>query len=368
MAYSYYAQRPAWGTNQFQFEAPPAPAFQPQPSWRGLDYYRAHAISPDPSLYNNAWSAVRHPGDYPGIGMHENRNVGMHESRYWHNRVYSGYSDINSMLPEEIGHAAAYEAHRHFLHFSGTLYGPLGGDLEAQREAFVGWTIGEVSRLYEYSSRRPDGYTLRRATEAAAATASRIFYESRNGYDDDYDRGRSTCRRSAYGDAYNIDSAYYPRPRSHSRRRSSSAYRHPLLQDSYHTDYPPTSSMPIPTMGSSVIRSGYPDSYGSYGSYASSVSSAYSGGGSVMMPGTSPSYNPGDAASYSNALVPMRSRHTSISYPYAPTQPQTQYVHSAMPAPPHEIVIYKPKSHRRRHHKHRSRARSVSPNRYVVRI
>jgi hypothetical protein len=96
----------------------------------------AHSAPANSSLYNNAWSTVRHRGDYrPGVGMNE--------SRYWHNRVYSGYSDINSMLPEEIGHAAAYEGYRHFLHFSGTLYGPLGSDPEAQREAFVGWTIGE---------------------------------------------------------------------------------------------------------------------------------------------------------------------------------------------------------------------------------
>jgi len=97
--------------------------------------YAVQPMRPTSSLFHNAWNTVRHRGDYPGVGMHE--------SRYWHNRAYGGYSDLNSLLPEEIGHAAAYEAYRHFLHYNGTLYGPLGTDPESQREAFVGWTIGE---------------------------------------------------------------------------------------------------------------------------------------------------------------------------------------------------------------------------------
>ncbi|KAF5332943.1 hypothetical protein D9758_017901 [Tetrapyrgos nigripes] len=53
-------------------------------------------------------------------------------------------------------------------------------------------------------------------TEAAAATASSIFCKGRNGYDDDYDRLRSTYRHSVYTDA---DSAYC----AHPHRRSQSA-------------------------------------------------------------------------------------------------------------------------------------------------
>ena len=42
MAYlDYYRTNPNWATSQWQSIAPSAPAFQPQPSWGGLDFFRA---------------------------------------------------------------------------------------------------------------------------------------------------------------------------------------------------------------------------------------------------------------------------------------------------------------------------------------
>ena len=40
--YDYYHNAPGWGTSQYQFMSPPVPSFQPQPSWGGVDYYRAY--------------------------------------------------------------------------------------------------------------------------------------------------------------------------------------------------------------------------------------------------------------------------------------------------------------------------------------
>jgi hypothetical protein len=44
--------------------------------------------------------------------------------------------------PEEIGHAAAYEAYRTWIH-NANLYQPLSADDERQREALVGLAVGE---------------------------------------------------------------------------------------------------------------------------------------------------------------------------------------------------------------------------------
>lgn len=46
------------------------------------------------------------------------------------------------MLPAEIGHAAAYEAYRTWIHNS-SIYEPLSGDIERQREGLIGLAIAE---------------------------------------------------------------------------------------------------------------------------------------------------------------------------------------------------------------------------------
>ena len=45
--YDYYHNNPYWGTQQYQFVSPPMPSYQPQPSWGGADYYRAHGGAAD---------------------------------------------------------------------------------------------------------------------------------------------------------------------------------------------------------------------------------------------------------------------------------------------------------------------------------
>jgi hypothetical protein len=46
------------------------------------------------------------------------------------------------MRPEELGHAAAYEAYRTWMHNS-SMYEPLSGDVERQQEALIGLAIAE---------------------------------------------------------------------------------------------------------------------------------------------------------------------------------------------------------------------------------
>lgn len=95
------------------------------------------------------------------------------------------------MLPPEIGHAAAYEAYRTWIHNS-SIYEPLNG--EVQRQGLIGLAVGEgslslfylphfihpeisVARLLAYAGRQTDKYARLTASETAAATASTIFYE-----------------------------------------------------------------------------------------------------------------------------------------------------------------------------------------------
>ena len=46
--YDLYHNAPGWGSSGFQFVSPPVPTYQPQPTWGGLDYYRAHGGMSDP--------------------------------------------------------------------------------------------------------------------------------------------------------------------------------------------------------------------------------------------------------------------------------------------------------------------------------
>lgn len=53
------------------------------------------------------------------------------------------------MNPEEIGHAAAYEAYRTWIHNS-SIYEPLSGDIERQREALTGLAVAEGERFLSW--------------------------------------------------------------------------------------------------------------------------------------------------------------------------------------------------------------------------
>ena len=50
------------------------------------------------------------------------------------------------MLPEDIGHAAAYEAYRTWIHNS-SIYEPLSGDIARQREGLIGLAVAEGNFL-----------------------------------------------------------------------------------------------------------------------------------------------------------------------------------------------------------------------------
>ena len=57
-------------------------------------------------------------------------------------RFLSNQNEINLMQPNEIGHAAAYEAYRTWIHNS-SIHEPLSGDIERQREALTGLAVAE---------------------------------------------------------------------------------------------------------------------------------------------------------------------------------------------------------------------------------
>ncbi|TEB37535.1 hypothetical protein FA13DRAFT_1752283 [Coprinellus micaceus] len=223
MAYPYYQQVPPGqpGTAQLMLvdhgpihsldsdegrstdyiRTPTAPAFQPQSTWGGLDYYRAHAPKLDSALFQHAWDRVRQFDMSTASGL----GVGIHEARHWHRRAYGGMNELSVMTPTEIGHAAAYEAYRTWMH-NRSMYEPLGPDIERQREGLIGLAVAESSRLLSFAGRSMDYYARQTASDAAAHTASFIFYQSdaaneslRDGQDDEYSyhRGRPGSR---YGD------------------------------------------------------------------------------------------------------------------------------------------------------------------------
>jgi len=337
MSYNYYRKRGGWGTNQYQFPAPLAPSFQPQPSWGGMDYFRAHAESPDLSLYHHAWDRVR---NYSNVG---DMGVGLNEARHWHRRAYGGLGKASQMLPEELGHAAAYEAYRTWMHNS-SIYEPLSGDMERQREGLIGLAIAEATRLLAFTGLSRDRYSRQNASAAAAATASVIFAQSRSmDIDPDYNRrSRSNSFSGAYGsrgrspygdsspysggspygsssfDPYAYDNTImYPshhrsshhRSSSHSRsrRHSSSSHHAPPIVVAGNGQYG-YGSAPVAIPGSTPQYG----SYGSYGNYGGQTMAYPVPSGSSM-----PAYGGGYAttlpAAPTTVIIPSRKRRHSTS-------------------------------------------------------
>ncbi|KAI5889747.1 uncharacterized protein SCHCODRAFT_02635496 [Schizophyllum commune H4-8] len=270
MAYNYYRQngQGGWGTNQYQFGPPPTPGFQPQPSWGGLDFYRAHALSPDESLYRHAYETVRAP--IPGLG------VGLHEARHWHRRAYGGLVDPLSLTPDELGYASAYEAYRVWIH-NADIVQPISGDPERQREAMIGLAVAEAARALQYSGRVWDTYSRNRAADAAAATAAIIYDQVADDMEDEYEYGgrRARSRRgsvasigSSYADDYDpYQQDFRARPRR--RHRSVSGVRRSYSQG-------PPLTPPIPYAGS-PMPGGIPPMAGSASSTGSYSPSPYQG-------------------------------------------------------------------------------------------
>jgi len=311
-----------------------------------MDFFRAHAASPDLSLYHHAWNRVR---DYSGLGGETSLGfgVGMNEARHWHRRAYGGLGNTTQMLPGEIGHAAAYEAYRTWIHNS-SIYEPLSGDIERQREGLIGLAIAEVTRLLQFSGRSRDNYSRVEASDAAAATASIIFSQWQSRAFDDMDGGyRSRSRAGSFsgyggappyvggspymggghspyagagagagagypmsspGDPYAFDNQvlhpsrrHRSRSRSRSRRHSSSHRHRPSVTIIPASTQYGASPMPIP--GAVVPASSY-NAYGSYGSYGQPMSSPV-----AAYPSSGAGYPP-------NMIVPTssRSHRHSISH------------------------------------------------------
>ncbi|KAG8729514.1 hypothetical protein FRC10_003844 [Ceratobasidium sp. 414] len=167
--YDYYRRHNpnTWGTDRYEFSSPPAPRYQPQPQWRGSDYYRAHYDGiQDSSAFEYVWNRMK---------SHVTGTVSRHEAQSWHRRVYGGATDVATMLPAEIGAAAGYEAWRFFDHHRGIYRQPLMDDREREAEALVGLAVGEAldnevaaEKLWTYTKRRGDKYGKRESLETAA--------------------------------------------------------------------------------------------------------------------------------------------------------------------------------------------------------
>ncbi|KAF5385901.1 hypothetical protein D9615_002394 [Tricholomella constricta] len=274
------------------------------------------------SLFDHAWSRVR---DHTSMGAGPiAAGVGTHEARHWHRRAYGGIGELSRMLPAEIGHAAAYEAYRTWIHNS-SIYEPLSGDTHRQREGLIGLAVAEATRLLPYANRHLDNYARMAASEAAAATASIIFYQGRE--DRDYRRSRSRTRHgsgSSYGDPYAYDDALVlPGHRSHSRHRSRSHSRAPIIQIRGGG-----SPMPGGYPGSGYAPSMHPGVPASYGGQSSSYGS-YPGSSMPMnlaTPYPQTAVPMGMAGSYQGSTMPVgmplnashRGRSTSMSYGQSP--------------------------------------------------
>ncbi|KAJ7209566.1 hypothetical protein GGX14DRAFT_630780 [Mycena pura] len=227
---SYYRQNvPGWGTNQLQFSQPPAPTFQPQPNWGGMDFYNAHAVNPNSSIFDHAMNRVR---QYSDDAL--DQGVGVHEAKHWHRRAYGGTGDMGLMLPAELGHAAAYEAYRTWIHNS-SIHEPLSGDVERQREGLIGLAVAEASRLLQFAKRSMDSYASIAASDAAAATASIIFYHYRDKEDGENHSSRARSRGSLYDDPYAADhhsrGSVYDDPYAADHRSRGSSYDDPYAAD-----------------------------------------------------------------------------------------------------------------------------------------
>ncbi|CAE6469822.1 unnamed protein product [Rhizoctonia solani] len=160
--YDYYRRRnpTSWGRPEYILDSPPAPGYQPQPQWRGSDYYRAHyGSSHDPSLFDSVLGRVR---------SHFRSPISRREAQSWHQRVYSGLVDVSTMMPSEIGAAAGYEAWRFWEHHRGIYRQPLMDDRERESEALIGLAVGEAEKLWDYTRRHHGDFAKREALEVAA--------------------------------------------------------------------------------------------------------------------------------------------------------------------------------------------------------
>ena len=74
-------------------------------------------------------------------GQYETEGVGLREARHWHRQAYGGFGDIRTLAPRDIGHAAAYEAYRIWIH--NRSISEMRSDYGLRREAFIAIAIAE---------------------------------------------------------------------------------------------------------------------------------------------------------------------------------------------------------------------------------
>ncbi|GJJ06275.1 hypothetical protein Clacol_000466 [Clathrus columnatus] len=236
-SYPYYNTLPQWGTSQFQSIPPPAPQYQPRPSWSGADYFSAHSGSRDNTVFDYVWYKLR---DFVlGTGFGKNRAF------HWWKRIYSGLVDPSQALPKEIGAAAGYEAIR-LWETHGSVYAtPLNADREREREALVGLASAEATNLWAYTGRPLDKWGRLEASETAGATASRIFVQM-YGYGSAYEpRTRfstpsSFSRRPSFGNMRRASASPV------GRYRPPTPYNGPSIVD--------TTSSPISSFGGDALN------------------------------------------------------------------------------------------------------------------
>lgn len=333
------------------FPSPQGPypfTFQPQSTWGGIDYYRAHATNAETSLYEDAWGRVR---DWDNSSS--SLAAGMDEARRSHRRAYGNPREINHMMPEEIGHAAAFQAYSTWLQ-NNAMYDVLG-DRERQREGLVGIAVAEVTRLLQNSTRQFDRYTQSLAAEAAAHTVTRLLYRGEGDYpgaqmmpgsfpgsvggEDSWHRSRSRSRHRhsprrhrsrsrAYGD-YDMDLIPGQIPYASSHHGYAGSYNDPYNNGAW----------PIPATHSNYSTPGYSSSFPSqqlalsYPAQPIGMSTSYPGSAGAPLYGTQ--------GSMSYAGYPGTGYSTPYSTPYS----------TGVPISPGSVVIVD--SHKRRHrHRH----------------
>ncbi|KAJ8494549.1 hypothetical protein ONZ45_g13207 [Pleurotus djamor] len=341
----------------------------------------SHKPDSNRSLFDHAWGRVRNYT--PGM---DEWGVGLNEARYWHRRVYGGYNNGEPLSPSEIGHAAAYEAYRTWIHNT-SIYEPLSGDLERQREGLIGLAVAEAARLAQQPviTRRPmDSYARMEVSDAAAATASVIFYESRDEMELDRARPRSrmgSFSGSSVGDPYAMDDRLlYPRRYGRSRSRHRSLSRpggSPTI-----INVPPVGGMgpgmPYPSAPGSAYgmpAAGYPGSAGPYGGggYSSPYPSPENatmqygvGGFAGSSLGAGPGYPPGNyppgsypPGGYPAGGYPAPGYGGMMMNPSAGYGQQPYMMQQPMMGQPQAgtTVILQPS---RRKHRHRRRSRGSS--------
>ena len=74
-------------------------------------------------------------------GQYDTEGVGTREARHWHRQAYGGFGDIRTLSPRDIGHAAAYEAYRIWIHNRNL--SEMRSDYGQRREAFIAIAIAE---------------------------------------------------------------------------------------------------------------------------------------------------------------------------------------------------------------------------------